>query len=117
MVIRNDKIMFLFTEGENSQFYEFLKEAPRGHLVLQLEIDDVFEAKKALGDRVCICGGMPCSLLHNGTVKENIAYAKRLIDEMGPGYIFSPDKMVSYPVDCKAENLKAVNDFVRDYRP
>jgi hypothetical protein len=80
-------------------------------------MDNPFEMKKALGDKVCITGGMPCHLLHSGTVKENIAYAKRLIDELSPGYIFSTDKMVSYPIDCKAENLKAVNDFVRDYRP
>jgi hypothetical protein len=111
-----DKILFIFAEGETSRFYEFIKEAPKGHVVLQIEMDDIFETKKALGDKVCLTGGMPCSLLYNGTVKENIAYAKRLIDELSPGYIFSTDKMVSFPVDCKAENLKAVNDFVRDYR-
>jgi hypothetical protein len=113
----NDKILFLFTEGDNSRFYEFIKEAPKGHVVFQIEMDDIFQTKKALGDKVCIAGGMPCNLLYHGTVKENVAYAKRLIDEMGPGYIFSTDKMISYPGDCKAENLKAVNDFVRDYRP
>jgi hypothetical protein len=112
-----DKILFIFAEGDTSRFYEFIKEAPKGHVVVQVEMDNPFEMKKALGDKVCITGGMPCSLLYNGTVKENIAYAKRLIDELSPGYIFSADKMVSYPIDCKAENLKAVNDFVRDYRP
>lgn len=112
-----DKILFIFAEGETFRFYDFLKEAPRGHVVLQVEKDDVFETKKVLGDKICIAGGMPCHLLHNGTVKENIAYAKRLIDEMGPGYIFSTNKMMSFPADCKAENLKAVNEFVRDYRP
>jgi hypothetical protein len=112
-----DKILFIFAEGDTSRFYEFIKEAPRGRVVLQVEMDNIFETKKALGDKVCLTGGMPCSLLYNGTVKENIAYAKRLIDELSPGYIFSTDKMVSFPVDCKAENLKAVNEFVRDYRP
>jgi hypothetical protein len=112
-----DKILYIFVEGGFSRFYEFMNEAPRGRVVLQVEMDNPFEMKKALGDKVGISGGMPCNLLYNGTVKENIAYAKRLIDELSPGYIFSMDKMVSYPIDCKAENLKAVNDFVRDYRP
>jgi hypothetical protein len=113
----NDKILFIFSEGEISRFYEFLNEAPRGHVVLQVEMDDIFNVKEALGDKICIAGGMPCRLLYNGTVKENIAFAKRLIDGMGPGFIFTADKMVSFPVDCKSENLKAVNEFVRDYRP
>jgi hypothetical protein len=112
-----DKILFIFAEGDTSRFYDFLKEAPRGHVVLQVEMDDIFETKKALGDKICLTGGMPCSLLYNGTVKENIGYAKRLIDELSPGYIFSTNKMVSFPVDCKAGNLKAVNEFVRYYRP
>jgi hypothetical protein len=60
---------------------------------------------------------MPVDLLYHGTKRENINYAKRLIDELAAdgGFMFSQNKMVSYPNDCKAENLKAVNDFVREY--
>jgi hypothetical protein len=112
-----DKIVHVFAESENSRFYDFFKEAPKNHVVIHLELDDMFKAKKEIGDTVCLCGGMPIDLLYNGTVQANIDYAKRLIDELAAdgGFIFSQNKMVSYASDCKAENLKAVNDFVREY--
>ncbi|MGD0153837.1 MAG: uroporphyrinogen decarboxylase family protein [Thermacetogeniaceae bacterium] len=112
-----DKILHIFAESENSRFYDFFKEAPKGHVVIYLELDDMFKAKKEIGDTVCLCGGMPVDLLYRGTAQENIAYAKRLIDELAydGGFIFSQNKMVSYGNDCKAENLKAVNDFIREY--
>lgn len=112
-----DKIVYIFAEHNNERFYDFFKEAPKGRVVLQPEMDDIFKAKKEIGDRVCLAGGMPVQLLYYGTKEENIAYAKRLIDELAAdgGFIFSQNKMVSFVNDCKAENLKAVNDFVREY--
>lgn len=112
-----DKILHIFAESENSRFYDFFKEAPKDHVVIHLELDDMFKAKKEIGDKVCLCGGMPIDLLYNGTVQANIDYAKHLIDELAAdgGFIFSQNKMVSYATDCKAENLKAVNDFIREY--
>ena len=62
---------------------------------------------------------MKNSMLGNGTKQECLDYAKRLIDELGAdgGYLFSQDKMGSYRIDANPENLKAVCDFVLDYRP
>jgi hypothetical protein len=113
-----DKIVHIFNESENSRLYEFYKQAPKGHVVVHFENDDLFKAKKEIGDEVCLCGGMPFDLLARGTKKDCIAYAKRLIDELAAdgGFIFSQDKMISYPSDCSAENLKAVNEFVSEYR-
>ena len=40
---------------------------------------------------------------------------KRLIDELGPqGFILGQDKMMSYRMDAKPENVLAVCDFVRE---
>lgn len=117
-VEKYDKIMHIFNESENSRLYDFYKQAPKGHVVVHFENDDLFKAKKEIGDTVCLCGGMPSDLLARGTKKECIDYAKRLIDELASdgGFIFSQDKMISYPNDCSAENLKAVNEFVQEYR-
>ncbi len=113
-----DKIVHIFNEGENSRLYDFYKQAPKGHVVVHFENDDLFKAKKEIGDIVCLCGGMPVDLLARGTKKKCVDYAKRLIDELAcdGGFIFSQDKMISYPSDCSAENLKAVNEFVHEYR-
>lgn len=40
---------------------------------------------------------------------------KKLIDELGNGFIFSQNKMVSFRNDCTRENLLAVNEFIRNY--
>ncbi len=61
-------------------------------------------------------GGMTTDLLGNGTKQQCIDYAKKLIDELGDGFIFSTNKMVSFRNDCKRENLLAVTDFVRNYQ-
>ena len=117
-VEKYDKIVHIFNECENSRLYDIYKQAPKGHVVVHFENDDLFKAKKEIGDTVCLCGGMPTDLLARGTKKECIDYAKRLIDELASdgGFIFSQDKMISYPNDCSAENLIAVNEFVREYR-
>lgn len=59
---------------------------------------------------------MKTELLGKGTPQECVDYAKRLVDEMGSGYIFSQDKMISFKFDCQRENLLAVNDFLRNYK-
>ena len=63
-------------------------------------------------------GGMTTDLLSNGTPEECVAYAKRLCGELGRdgGFIFSEGKMLSYRNDAKRENMKAVCEFVNNYR-
>ena len=57
-------------------------------------------------------------MLNNGTSQECVDYAKKLIDELAydGNYFFGADVMLSYPNDCKRENLLAVNEFVSNYR-
>lgn len=113
-----DKVLHIFAESENSRFYEFFAQAPKGRVVVHFENDNVFEAKKQIGDKICICGGMPVDLLARSSKKECLDYAKRLIDELAGdgGFIFSQNKMIAYPSDYNPENLLAVNEFVQNYR-
>ncbi len=108
----------LFMEGSALRFADYFKDYPKGLITLLPEQDDVFELRKAMPN-VAILGGMKNSMLGNGTKQECLDYAKRLIDELGAdgGYLFSQDKMGSYRIDANPENLKAVCDFVLDYRP
>ena len=113
-----DKVVYIFAEGESSRFYEFFQEFPKGHFAIHTEQDDIFELKKRVPN-IAVAGGMKSSLLGKGTPQECVDYAKKLIDELGAdgGYIFSENKMISFEQDCKAENLKAVSDFVSEYNP
>lgn len=113
-----DKILFCFWEGKNDPYYEFMQDAPKGHCLYYFEKDDIFKAKKVFKDRVSLAGGMPSQMLYYSTPQQCVDYAKKLIDEIGydGGYFFGPDIMLSYPTDCKRENLLAVNEFVANYR-
>ncbi len=107
----------IFTEGNILRFKDAFKDYDKGVLTLLPENDDVFEMHRDLPN-VSIMGGMPCSLLGHGTKEECIDRAKKVCDEIGcdGGLLFSQDKMGSYRNDATPENLKAVNDFVREYR-
>lgn len=112
-----DKIFYIFCEGDVLPFYEFFQQLPKGHFVLHCEQTDIFEMRKK-APNIALSGGMPCSLLANGTPEECIEYAKKLIDEMAGrgGFIFSEDKMISFARECRAENYQAVCEFVYNYR-
>ncbi|MCR4436068.1 MAG: uroporphyrinogen decarboxylase family protein [Clostridiales bacterium] len=115
-VVAADKTLYIFAEGISGRFWEYFKDYPKGHIAIHIEQDDVFEFKKALPN-CCVAGGMPASLLGGGTKEQCVSYAKHLIDELGAeGFILSQDKMISYRNDTNPENLKAVCDFVREYR-
>lgn len=110
-----DKTMYVFCEGEMLRYADYFQDIPKGRIVLHVENDDIFEVRKRLPG-LCLAGGMKVELLGNGTPQECVDYAKKLIDELGDGYIFSENKMLSFKNDCKRENLLAVREFVRDYR-
>lgn len=115
-VVEADMTLYVFSEGSTKRFWEYFKEIPAGHVAFHVEQDDIFEFKKALPN-CCAVGGMPASLLGNGTREQCVSYAKHLIDELGgEGFILSQDKMISYRHDANPENLKAVCEFVLEYR-
>lgn len=107
--------VFLYCEAEVVRFAEFFQEIPKGAAILQVEQDDIFEARKKL-PHLALAGGMPLDLLGYGTKQECIDYAKKLIDTLGDGYVMTQDKMACTKNDIKRENLLAVNDFVRNYQ-
>lgn len=107
----------IFAEGSILRFADCFADYPKGVLTFHLEQDDPFAFRETLPN-ICIMGGMTTDLLTAGTPEACTAYAKRLCDELGShgGYIFSENKMLSYRNDAKAENMKAVCDFVDSYR-
>ena len=118
VIVSKDKTNYLFIEGSFKRFAEYLQDYPKGHICLLVEQDDIFEIRRLLPN-CCVIGGMPSALLGNGTRQQCVDYARKLLDELGGsgGFILSQDKMISYRTDCRRENLLAVCEFVREYRP
>ena len=60
---------------------------------------------------------MTSKLLSKGTKEECIDHVKYLVDELGPkGFILGQDKMMSYRVDAKPENVLAVCEYVQNMK-
>lgn len=109
--------LIIFLEGDWENKYEFLNSFPKDFALGILEGDDVFKAKKLIGDKMTIIGGMPLELLRLSTKEKCIDHAKRILDECAPGggYIFSSTRELLSKGDVNVENLKAVNKFVHEY--
>jgi hypothetical protein len=110
------KHLFIFCEGPLLRFAEFFEEVPKGTVLMHISIDDIFEVRRRLPN-LALAGGMQSGLVANGSEEQCIAHARRLIDELGPGYVLSSDMILSYPHDARREDLLAVNRFALDYQP
>jgi hypothetical protein len=68
------------------KFLPFFRELPEGKYIVELDgCTDIFEAKKILGDRMCLMGDVPARLLKLGTAQEVGQYCRKLIDVVGKG--------------------------------
>ena len=116
MVVSKNQICSLFLEGSIDLFYDYLQDLPKGHVALQIEQSDPVDAKKKLPN-VTIIGGFPTHFLGKESLEKCLDKAKEIIDEMAydGNFIFTTDKMLSFPSDAKSENMLAVVNFVKEY--
>ncbi|MDR1249079.1 MAG: hypothetical protein LBK63_07240 [Treponema sp.] len=115
VLIAHNRALYIFGESHMLRFAEFFQDIPKGHILYHLEQDDIFEVRKRLPN-MALAGGMPTELLGRGTKQECVDYAKKLIDTLGDGFVFSQNKMISFRKDATRENVLAVNEFVRNYQ-
>lgn len=107
----------LVMEGSWRHLFDFVRELPKGSVVCHVERDDIVETKKLLGDKFAIMGGIDLQMLKAETPEKCIDHVKGVIDACAPGggYIFSQNSCAIHFSDAKPENVRAVNEFVRDY--
>lgn len=104
-----------FFEGQYLSRLEIIGDIPRGKAMYKFEATDIFKVKEILGDRVCLRGNVPGSLLCAGTVQDVKGYCQKLIDVVGKGGGFIMDGGMGIPDEAKFENVKAMVDFTREY--
>lgn len=112
------KQMAFNTEGDwMKRFGDFFNDFEKGVINCIVEQDDPFEVRKQLPN-VGIIGGLSVEVMGKGSVEDCLNMAKRAIDEIGRdgGLVLAPNKFVTYAHDMKRENLKAVGQFVLEYR-
>lgn len=113
-LIAEDLNPIVLWEGDCTSRLEVIGDIPAGKAVYYLERTDIFRAKEVLGDRVCLRGNVPLSILCTGTTDDVKAYCRKLIDVVGKdgGYIMDAGAIVD---GAKIENLKVMIDFTREH--
>ncbi len=103
-----------FFEGIWNKRLEYLLDFPKGKVVFHCELTDVFRAKEIIGDRMCIQGGVPPTILQAGTPQEVEAHCKKLINVVGKngGLILGPGSAMDY---AKPENVRAMIEAAKNY--
>lgn len=107
-------IVWMFFEGRRDNQLEYFTDFPKGRLLIFLESTDIFRAKEILGDRVCLMGNVPLSLLQVGSPQDVEEYCKKLIKVCGKGggFILANGGGI---FDAKPENMKAMVDSAAKY--
>ncbi len=111
-------IMIFHLDMDWLKFLPYFKQLPEGKYIIQLDgVTDIFEAKKIVGDRMCLMGDVPARLLKLGTTHDVEQYCRKLIDIVGKGSGFILSCGCDIPVDAKFENVKTMVDTARNYLP
>jgi uroporphyrinogen-III decarboxylase len=107
-------LVTLFAEGAYNTRLDMVNEFPKGAVHWLFDRTDMARAKKALGDKCCISGNVPTSLLITGTPQDVKAYCRKLIEDCAPGggYILAGGAHVD---TGKPENFRAMLEAAWEY--
>ena len=82
----NEGIMVsLFAEGAYNQRLEYIGDFPKGWVTWMFDQTDMARAKKMIGDKCCISGNVPGSIVITGTPKQVKEACRKLIETCAPG--------------------------------
>lgn len=113
-LVKEELTPVVLVEGVYNSRLEVIKDVPEAKVVYWFENVDMPRARKILGDRVCIMGNVPMSLLSTGTAPQVRKYCRMLLDTVGKdgGFIMSSAAVLE---EAKVENVRALVDFTREY--
>lgn len=96
--------------------FSVFRRFPAKKCILELDShSDIFEAKKILGDRMCIMGDVSATLFAFGSKDEVLAYCRRLIQEVGKGGGFLLSSGCSIPANAKPENVRTLVEAAEEW--
>jgi len=106
-----------FFEGDYTPRLEYLAELPKGKVLIHFDRTDAIQAREILGDRLCIKGNVPASLLITGTPNKVDQWCKNLIEAFDGRGLIMGGAVVGIPDEAKPENVKAMVDACHKYSP
>ena len=104
-----------FMEGTYESRLEIIADIPAGKAVYAFERTDIFKAKEILGDRVCIKGNVPSSLLCTGTPEQVKEATRQVIEKLAPcgGLIIQDGNNIA--PGSPVENINAMMEAAEEY--
>ncbi|MDW7739303.1 MAG: uroporphyrinogen decarboxylase family protein [Bacillota bacterium] len=107
-------VPWLALEGRWNSRLEVMQDIPEGKTILMIDQSDIQKAKKTVGQKACLTGNVPSSLLNLGTPDDVKEYCKMLIDTVGKdgGLILANGAFLD---EAKPENVKAMVEFSKEY--
>lgn len=112
----NNKIQTLwYAEGKWHRWIDYILELPEKSIIYHVDKDNIFNIKKAIGDKFSISGGIPNDMLAFSTPAEIKEYCKKIFKEvaMDGGYILDAGGAIQQ--DAKIENVRALTEVVIEY--
>ena len=106
---------FAFYEGVWDQRLHYLADLPKGGTIGWFQSSDIFKVKEVVGETMCILGGMPNSMLANGTVSEIRAHTRRVCEEVGRDGGFIMCVGVGEMEGSRPELVRAWVDATREF--
>jgi uroporphyrinogen-III decarboxylase len=104
-----------YAEGSWDYHLNSFAELPDRSIIYHVDQGDIHRVHEVLGDKFCLSGGIPNSILSFGTEQEVRDKCKEVIDGVAAdgGYIMDASAIMQD--DTKTENLRALTDFTREY--
>jgi hypothetical protein len=113
-LINEGIICVLFAEGGYNTRIESATDFPKGTVVWWFDQTDMARAKRILGNKFCLQGNVPSSLIVTGSPVDVKERCRKLIADCGKGggYILGAGCVADNP---KLENLQAMVQAVKEY--
>ncbi|MEI7522988.1 MAG: uroporphyrinogen decarboxylase family protein [Mariniphaga sp.] len=112
---KNGHQTLFYAEGNWDHHLQSFTELPDKSIVYHVDSGDIFKTNKIIGEKFCLSGGIPNTLLSFGKPAEIRFRCKRVIDEVARdgGYIMDASAIIQN--DATIENMQILTDFTREY--
>lgn len=110
-----DRTAAFHAEGKWHHHWDRFLELPEGSIIVHCDRDDVFAAKKKLGHKFAISGGIPNTLLSFGKPDEVRAFCRKVIREVAVDGGYIADAGAIMQTDTSIENMRVMTDTFREF--
>jgi uroporphyrinogen-III decarboxylase len=108
-------IISMWFEGKRDKQLHYFTQFPKRSMLIRFAETDIFRAKEMLGDKACIMGNVPITMLQIASPSVVEEYCKKLIEKVGKNGGFILRCSTDFTQEAKPENVKAMIDSAEKY--